>query len=380
MKKDILIVGNAHDKHLERFIKGLKGKSFQYSVDIFDISMRYADIPNASLYDNTYTITRHFPKLLYKICGIAKIIKYFDLLRSFKKIGNSYSIINIQVVTIHSYLLLKLYKQYSKYLITTPWGSDVYRIGKSLKRKYQHVYDASNFVCVMPNTKFGDDIIEQFNVPKDKCLELCFGSDVLDKVMADDTSKDDSKQNLFGTKENYVITCGYNASPAQNHILIIDALNKVKLQLPKNTLLVFPLTYARKAEYLSELKNQLQSTGLNYRLLSNYLSDQEMIWLRKGTDLFIHMQQTDAYSSSLHEYLYSKTKVINAAWLSYKELETWGVPYKPSTFDTLPNDIIEIINTKRDEVSDQLIKFLIVYSWSYQINEWNKTFEKLIMQ
>lgn len=50
MKKDILIVGNAHDKHLERFIKGLKGKSFQYSVDIFDISMRYADIPNASLY------------------------------------------------------------------------------------------------------------------------------------------------------------------------------------------------------------------------------------------------------------------------------------------------------------------------------------------
>lgn len=252
MKKDILIVGNAHDKHLERFIKGLKGKSFQYSVDIFDISMRYADIPNASLYDNTYTITRHFPKLLYKICGIAKIIKYFDLLRSFKKIGNSYSIINIQVVTIQSYLLLKLYKQYSKYLITTPWGSDVYRIGKSLKRKYQHVYDASNFVCVMPNTKFGDDIIEQFNVPKDKCLELCFGSDVLDKVMADDTSKDDSKQNLFGTKENYVITCGYNASPAQNHILIIDALNKVKLQLPKNTLLVFPLTYARKAEYLSE--------------------------------------------------------------------------------------------------------------------------------
>ena len=108
MKKDILIVGNAHDKHLERFIKGLKGKSFQYSVDIFDISMRYADIPNASLYDNTYTITRHFPKLLYKICGIAKIIKYFDLLRSFKKIGNSYSIINIQVVTIQSYLLLKL--------------------------------------------------------------------------------------------------------------------------------------------------------------------------------------------------------------------------------------------------------------------------------
>lgn len=155
-------------------------------------------------------------------------------------------------------------------------------------------------------------------------------------------------------------------------IPLFDVLANLKQRLPIKIL--------RRFKDVSELKNQLQSTGLNYRLLSNYLSDQEMIWLRKGTDLFIHMQQTDAYSSSLHEYLYSKTKVINAAWLSYKELETWGVPYKPSTFDTLPNDIIEIINTKRDEVSDQLIKFLIVYSWSYQINEWNKTFEKLIMQ
>ena len=82
MKKDILIVGNAHDKHLERFIKGLKGKSFQYSVDIFDISMRYADIPNASLYDNTYTITRHFPKLLYKICGIISVPLKWDELNN----------------------------------------------------------------------------------------------------------------------------------------------------------------------------------------------------------------------------------------------------------------------------------------------------------
>ena len=103
-----------------------------------------------------------------------------------------------------------------------------------------------------------------------------------------------------------------------------------------------------------------------------------MIWLRKGTDLFIHMQQTDAYSSSLHEYLYSKTKVINAEWLSYKELETWGLPYKLSTFETLSNDVIAVLNNSDEWVSGELRKYLIVYSWSYQINEWNKTFEKLL--
>ena len=138
------------------------------------------------------------------------------------------------------------------------------------------------------------------------------------------------------------------------------------------------MTYAKKAKYLAELEKKVKATGINYKFLTTYLSDQEMIWLRKGTDLFIHMQQTDAYSSSLHEYLYSKTKVINAEWLSYKELETWGLPYKLSTFETLSNDVIAVLNNSDEWVSGELRKYLIVYSWSYQINEWNKTFEKLL--
>lgn len=378
MKRDILIVGNAHDKHLERFVKGLRAQDVSYAIDMLDISMRYEGIPNAKLYDNAYVINRHFYRGLYRIRGLSKLLKYFDVKKSFKEIKNNYTVINIQSVTIQSYILLKLFKRSCKYMIVTPWGSDVYRISKSMKGKYQKVYDASEYVCVMPNTKFGDDIIDIFHVPKNKCLELCFGSNILDKVMADNTSKYDAKQKMFGTADIYVITCGYNAAPAQNHFRIVDALALAKSRLPQNTLLVFPLTYAKKDNYLAELEKKVKSIGINYRLLTTYLSDQEMVWLRKSTDMFIHMQQTDAYSSSLHEYLYSKTKVINAEWLSYKELETWGVPYKPSKFETLSEDIVEIVNSTENLISDRLIKYLIVYSWSYQINEWNKIFNKFI--
>ena len=159
----------------------------------------------------------------------------------------------------------------------------------------------------------------------------------------------------------------------------MDALAQAKSRLPQNTLLVFPLTYAKQNNYLAELEKKVKSIGINYRLLTTYLSDQEMVWLRKSTDLFIHMQQTDAYSSSLHEYLYSKTKVINAEWLSYKELETWGVPYKPSKFETLSEDIVDIVNSPESLINNRLMKYLIVYSWSYQINEWNKILNKLIV-
>lgn len=378
MKRDVLIIGNAHDKHLERFIIGLRMQGISYCIDIFDISMRYAEIPTAYLYDNAYIIKRHFYKCLYKIKGLSKILKYFDVIKSFKKIKNNYTIINIQVVTIQSYILLNLLKKDGKYIIVTPWGSDVYRISKSKKIKYKKVYDASEFVCVMNNTKFGDDIINIFHVPNNKCIELCFGSDILDKIMADNTSKDVAKQKMFGTSDCYVITCGYNAAPAQNHINIVEALDRVKNMLPLNTLLVFPVTYAQKADYLFKLESIVKKTGIKYRFLTTYLSDQEIVWLRKGTDLFIHMQQTDAYSSSLHEYLYLKTKIINAEWLSYKELETWGVPYRSSTFETLSKDIVEIINFTTCLVNKQLIDYLVVYSWSYQIREWNKTFNNLL--
>lgn len=378
MKRDILVVGNAHDKHLERFIKGLKFQNLPYSIDIFDISMQYKDIPSASLYNKSYKVNRYFPKFLYKISGLSKIIKYLDLIRSFKEIGNFYNIINIQVVTIQSYLLLKLYKKCCKYIITTPWGSDVYRISDKTQAKYQKIYDASDYICVMPNTKFGDDVIDIFKVPSEKYLELCFGSDILDRVMADATPKEVAKQKLLGIADKFVITCGYNAAPAQNHFEIIKELTKVRAQLPLNTLLVFPVTYAKKEEYLAELDIRLKASGFSYRLFTSYLTDEEMVWLRKSTDLFIHMQKTDAYSSSLHEYLYSKAMVINAKWLSYKELETWGVPYVSSTFDTLSTDCVELANNAKDTTNEELSKYLKVYSWSYQINEWKKAFEKLI--
>lgn len=378
MKKDILIVGNAHDRHLERFIKGLKNQNVLYSIDIFDISMKYEDFTSAGLYDNAYRVHRHFPVFFYKIAGLSKALKYYDLIWSFKEIADFYSIINIQVVTIQSYLLLGLYKKCCKCIITTPWGSDVYRISDSMKTKFQKIYDNSNFVCVLPNTKFGDDVINMFKVPRDKCLELCFGSDVLDRVIADKTQKDDAKRKFLGTADDFIITCGYNASPAQNHFDIINEIAKVKSKLPQNTLLLFPVTYAKKKAYLEELDTRLKATGFRYKLFTTYLTDEEMVWLRKCTDIFIHMQKTDAYSSSLHEYLYCGARVINAKWLSYKELEAWGTPYILSTFESLSNDVVQAATNSKTLTTTKLTEYLKLFSWSYQIAEWKKTFENLI--
>mgnify|MGYP001532177981 FL=1 len=38
--KRVLIIGNSHDKHLSRFIKGLRSLDVDYAIDILDVSMR----------------------------------------------------------------------------------------------------------------------------------------------------------------------------------------------------------------------------------------------------------------------------------------------------------------------------------------------------
>ncbi len=375
--KRILLIGSLKDSHINRFISGLRRESDNFIVDIFDISVVHQDVKQKELFDNIYFITKRFPSLLYKLPVISTILHIFDTKHAFKSVNNNYNIINIQYLTIHSYFLISQIRKIGGVLVLTPWGSDVYRIKKYYKRKFQKVYNIVNKVCAIPGTKFGDDIIEEFSVPIDKCVELCFGSNVLDRVIIDNTSRSLAKEKLFGSKDNFIITCGYNASISQNHIHIIDALEKVQDKLPDNVFLVFPMTYLKTDEYVNIVDSRLKSLNIKYVILRNFLSDDDMVYLRKCTDLFIHMQVSDAYSSSLHEYLYSGALVINAEWLSYKELEVDGLPYLSATFETLEDTILKALSINHIKVSSALKATLKKYTWSYQIKKWVEFYNQI---
>jgi hypothetical protein len=51
--------------------------------------------------------------------------------------------------------------------------------------------------------------------------------------------------------------------------------------------------------------------------------------LQCASDVFIHVQKTDASSSSVKEFILAGALVFNGAWLSYPEIEIHGVPYIP---------------------------------------------------
>lgn len=375
--KRILIIGNRFDKHLTRFVAGLRRINVNYGIDILDASMRLGESESDKLYDGIYVVQRTFPSFLYKIPIVSQLCKYKDTREIFDTISSQYEVINIQYVTLMACVLNSSFCNVQAKIITTPWGSDVYRMPWSRKLLTRKVFDNSDYVAAMPYTKFGDDVKRIFNVPESKCVPLCFGSDVLDKIAESNVSKDVAKQLLFGDSQSYVIVCGYNASSAQNHLKIIECISKAKEFLPTNSLVVLPMTYAKVESYMLEVKHTLEHLGINYKVIDQFLSDDEVVLLRKATDLFIHMQTTDAYSSTLHEYLLCNTPIINATWLRYPELEQEEIPYILADFDTLSEKIVDIRNVEVKKI-ESLNMVLESYKWSYQLEQWLSIFRRII--
>lgn len=372
--KKVLIIGNSHDKHLTRFVKGLRNINIDYNIDILDVSMRQYVCDGKELYNHVFIVKRIYPNFVYRIPLFCKYFKLLDTIKAFKSIVNNYRLINVQFLTIQAGFLFSELKKHGAKLIVTPWGSDIYRVGTLQRWFTKQLINKADYITLMPNSKFGDDVKHQFSIPETKCIPLCFGSDVLDKILNDTKSKNECKKELLGTSDYFCIVVGYNASSAQNHLKIIEALQEVKEQLPPNTIVLFPMTYAKVESYMCQVKTKLDTLGLKYRIFDSYLTDAEVVNLRKSTDLFIHMQVTDAYSSSLQETLICGQKVINADWLRYKELEQRGLPYRLANFENLPSTIINELYNNHSVID--ISKILKQYTWSYQLIEWDKLYNK----
>ena len=371
----VLIIGNSHDKHLSRFIKGLRAINVDFTIDILDVSMRQDICERGDLYDNVYISKRKYPAIAYKIPLINKYLKYRDTVKAFCKIAKEYSVISVQFITIQAGFLTPYLKKYGAKLIVTPWGSDIYRIGSIQRYFTRKLLSTADYITLMPSSKFGYDVKSEYNIPDNRCLPLCFGSDVLDAILKDKQSKEECKYKLLSNSECFTIVIGYNASPAQNHLKVIKALESIKTLLPKNTKLLLPMTYAKIDSYMQEVRTTLDISGFDFMVFDSYLTDAQVVMLRKASDIFVHMQKTDAYSSSLQEALLCGSKVVNAEWLRYKELEINGVPYVLANFENLSLKIMEVLSC--NETNMDVSSILKSYTWSYQLQEWNNVFTKI---
>lgn len=311
-----------------------------------------------------------------------KIAMLFAMRMQFKEMAqnNRYDIIDIHFPKFYMALTMRYLRKMSKVIIASPWGSDILRVeGAKFKILAYGVLNKCDYITTAAKGNLGEKILSHLPGIKNKFVPMAWGSETIDCIIhnINKTNTDEAKKH-FGLSERYVITCGYNAFRAQNHDKMIEAIVNIRSQLPDNLTLLFPVSYGSdvKEKYVAELREKCKNENLDALFIENYLSVKDVFFLRMATDMFVHVQNTDAGCASVQEYLLCEKKVVHGSWIRYKMLEA-NPPlcyYPVSDFSVLGNVIIEAYHSDRIKVAPETLEYIRHNGWEERRKEWNEFF------
>lgn len=347
----ILIIGDANHQFIYNFVRDLRAYSSEISkIDILSTS-RSLIKSNAQVYDKIYSPLSKY-EFLY-IRGFRIWLRRYLFRREINKITEDYDICNIHYADKDILQNVNKIKKISRKIVCAIWGSDVYRVSEKLLKKQRKFYDLMDIIAFEnANTmKYFDKV---FKLDVNKYRSFTFHLKPLESLKnRPDISKEDSKRLLSINPALTIITIGYSASPGSQHLRIIETLSKSKelFDKSKNICFLFPLTYPESKSYIEKIKIALDNTNFSYKLFTKFMTDEEVAYLRKATDIFIILTVTDQLSGSLLEHLYTKSIVLAGEWLPYSVLEEKGIYFKKISklFENLNEVLLNTIQNLENE-------------------------------
>ena len=256
-----------------------------------------------------------------------QIIKYrqVSFFYNFSK-NRKYDIVNVHFANRYMSYVYKYLRAMSRNIVMTPWGSDVLRIPKKHLKQLSYLYKNSDYIFSSLDIPLGKKILQEFKVNPQKMVGNFWGTNAVDYAIkkGDSISQEESKRR-FGLTGRYVITCGYNRQESQRHKVIIKAIDQVRGQLPENLTLLFPMNYGSlRAKYVEDVEMECKKRSIHSVFITDYLSEEDLYKLRKATDMFVHVQTTDANSGSVQEYILCNKKIVHGSWIKYEIMESFS--------------------------------------------------------
>ena len=323
-----------------------------------------------------------------KFRGLRVFATKYKQIRFFSKYSKDrrYDIINIHFANRYMSFVYKYLRAMSDNIVITPWGSDLLRRPKDNLDQLSILYKKADYITIPANStgQIGKMLMTDFKIEPKKLVGSFWGSDIVDFAIkyGDSISQEDAKAH-FGLENNYVITCGYNKQEAQQHKIIIQAIDQVRDQLPNNLTLLFPMNYGgwtTTEKYGEEIKKECEKRNLQAVFVTNYLSVEDLYKLRKATDMFIHVQTSDAGARSVFEYILCNKKIINGSWIRYIILEK----YKPLFYfpvdklENLGEVIVQAYNSDNIKIPQEVMEIVLSRGWNNNIKMLNDLFMSIV--
>lgn len=371
----ILIIGDANHQFITNYAFWLKRElGVDTTIDILSNS----PIKNSSLrfFDNSFQIDFNSScyKLFSKIIGVRRIYRfllYRKLIISLKK----YHFIHFHFIDVDSFYLTNIFKKrHSSKIILSIWGSDLYKLKKRNENHFIQLINEANIIT-FTNEKSSEYFKAKFNWTKDNIRICRFGLAPLENLKRLNLSKSECKRNLGIEDNKIIITVGYNLSPAQQHLKILEQFEKEDLKLLKDrVVLIFPVTYGGSLKYKEELFKKIKELPFKYYIFDSFLSDEEIALIRKASDIMIQLQETDQFSGSMQEYLFTGNIVITGSWLPYGTLKEEGVWFiEINELNELVHVVPEQVNLYNDFFAEKLRNSQAIAklsSWKKNILDW----------
>lgn len=378
MMKRILIVGSWGTTHVRRFLRLLNENKGSLVVDSFDPRLD-DNQGNECNVDHVFRVNASsVERFFYSIRKFGTFLFERKQEREFERIVSTchYDLVNIHFLPTNSERYVKIAHRHNTKVMLTPTGSDVLRTKKMYLPSLHRAFNECDYVSCNTVTGFYHQVADKFSIPDYKIRDLSYGSETLTAIikMKGKYSRKEFCEMLGVPYSPYYICCGYTGSIAQRHDIMIEALAKNKQYLPEGYRLIIPLSYGPAKDTLNISLAQLcDKYEMPYSLLTHYLTSEQVACLRFISDLFIHIQPTDAYNASLQEFLLADTEVINGKWLSYPSLETVGMPYHIlKSLEDLPDLLGKVLRREvaRPVLSKETEKEIIGGEWAKKINDW----------
>lgn len=325
--------------------------------------------------------TGRFRKNRFAVILNKGLFRLSFILMSFKK----YDVVNIHFARPSLLKAMPWIRRMTKSIIITPWGSDVMRLeDETAIERMRIIYSYASCVTTGTVSQLGKTVVGTLKFDPQKLHPLDWGLEYVDYIEEEKPNKSvDESKARFGLSGRYVISCGYSTAPSHRHEAIIDAVYDIKDDLPNNLTLLFPFTYGwGSPEYVQAIKDKCQSLGLDAVFVEEYLDYESLYMLRMATDIFVHVQTTDAGASCVMQYILCHKKIVHGSWMKYMSLEQYRpLFYFPvDKMEDLGKVILEAYQSDGIDIPDGVIEKIKNRGWNKVMKNWDELFSSMAKQ
>lgn len=365
----VLLIGNCNHYFNRKLVGVLHDNYSNLIIDFFSIQEPNNDLELPYNHIIDYSISRNTVNYILRTPGIFTLFCFLRWNLSLKRTikHGEYDYIHLQGLEIWQIGIQKLHKK----IILTVWGSDFLRLSNfklSIIGTFIKQLHAITFATKEISNKF-NGIFKT----KEKHIIIKFGLAVFDEI-------DLIREKHIPEKSKTNIVVGYNRHPAQQHLKILNEIQRLSSEIKERINIILPWTYGPvDINYLNEIKTVLDNSNIEYKLLETFMSESEMAKLCLESDIMIQLQKTDAFSGSMQEFMYAGNLIITGEWLNYAELRDNDVFFYEindfSQINVLLANIIKNIKLEKLKVQNNSSELYKLSSWEGNIKKWHNLYK-----